>query len=184
MKLSTLTLLLLLIAGSGHTQQQKTTNKELTKFLIRQVILTGADSGTLVLMKLPSVTINQYNSENKLYYWDIVSKYHTGMSKEALDTMVDRSLWVDTSVEVPGFRIQFKGNLAGTYENGGFLAKKMANTKEQTFIISVSNPIFSPDGDSCVLFVVGYQLGAYTVEIFKDPIGKWGYKKVYGEWLE
>lgn len=184
MKLSTLTLALLLIVGSGHTQQQKGTNKELTQFLIRQVIVSGADSGNLVLMKLASANIKHDLPEEKVYYWDILSHYYNSIPKDTLQKMVDRAEWLDTSVKVPGFQIQFTGNIAGTAENAAALAKQMANTKKGTWIFSVSNPVYAPDGNSCVLFVVGYQFGAYTVEIFKYPVGKWGYKKVYGEWLE
>lgn len=110
--------------------------------------------------------------------------YYPGVSRKALQNMIDKAEWIDTSIHIQGFKLHFQKTVAGTRKNALRIAQSLANNGQQTLVFSISNPVYSKDGNSCLLFVIVYQHGAYTVEISKDLSGNWVYKTVLGDWLE
>ncbi len=149
-------------------------------YLIKNVLLANKDSGSVVLLPLDAKDIKHFLPGQQVKYWGIVGNYFPTIPKDALEQKVTDMPWINQSIFVKGFTIHYPNLKVGEVLNLGNLYKEYNYTP----IYRISHPIYSKDLTTCIIYVVGYQEGAFTVEIKKDVSQKWTSHIMTTDWLE
>jgi hypothetical protein len=170
----------LLLIGCSVSKPLKSKNTQLTEYLVNNVILKEKTSGNLVLIPLSANEIPKDNPTRELQYWDIIGKYYKGMSREEMKNIINHADWLDKPSNINYIHLYYPTQMPVTTDDYKLLDRRF----KSAYIFFVSNPLYSKDGNTCILFVQGYQQGAYTVEITKDESGKWAWSTISGEWIE
>lgn len=180
MKNFCLSILLLFSLFRLSGQDQAPANqKELVSYLVRNVLLPDRDSGGVVLIRHHTRDIKHYKPDVEVRYWSIIEKYFPGLHRDTLRKKVECASWIDKRIEVPPFRIYFPEVKPDSKQSFTDLYRKYHEP-----IFSVSNIVYSNDGTVCILYLAGFQAGAFTVEIRKNPAGKWASHQTTPDWFE
>lgn len=181
MKTRILTLALLLPFNSfwGQSLEQEFTDQGPVTYLLRKVLLSNKDSGALVLLPLCVENIKHFEPKQEVKYWSIMEKYFPGISRDSLQKMVAAGTWVNESIRLNGFTFFFpkvpdnaSPDLAALYKQYHYIP-----------IYAISRIVYSKDGNTCIVYINGYQEGPFTVEIKKDASGKWASHTSTTDWL-
>jgi len=167
------------LIGCSVSKPLKSQNTQLTEYLVNNVILDGKTSGNLVLFPLSANEIPKDNPTRELHYWEIIGKYYKGMSREEIKNVINQAAWLDKPSKANYIHLYYPKQMPVTPDD-----YKLLNRRFNAIIFFVSKPVYSKDGNTCILFVQGYQQGAFTVEITKDESGKWAWNTISGEWIE
>lgn len=159
--------------------QQNSSKKTAIGYLIKNLLLINRDTGAIVLLPISANDIKSYSLDIDSKYWEVLKKYYPDLPRDSLIKRVETSDWVDTSMKLSPFRLYFP---KVHDDKNHDLAKYSKQYNASVFFIS--NLIYSPDGMVCVVYIRGYQQGAFTVEIFKNSLGEWSYLSETTDFLE
>lgn len=159
--------------------QERPGIKDPITYLLKRVLLEDRDTGAIVLIPMETKKIKHYMPDEQVKFWGILGSYFPGASKDSLSKMVEGATWLDHSFSLKKFTIYFptvKDNETPDFE---FLFKKYRYVP----VFSISNPVYSKDRSTCIIYVRGYQEGPFTIEIKKDSNGNWISDVITTDWL-
>jgi hypothetical protein len=180
MKISLIILLSFLQVIHCNGQEQLPKEKDAIAYLIRTALLSNRDSGGIVLVPLATENIKNVEPQTESKYWPLLQSYFPNTLKDSLKKMVASSPWIDPNIKVPPYRIFFPP--IEEYTKYDLYELFIRYRYEPVF--SISNIIYAKNNTVCIVYVTGYQQGAFAVEIKKDKTGKWASHEVYTDILE
>lgn len=150
-------------------------------YLLKNVLLRNRGTGALVLLPLDvKKIIIHLDPDREASYWLILQKYFPESPKDTLKERISLAPWLDPSLSLKGFKFFFPVTKGSEIKDRWIFYQK---TYHYTAIYSISNPFFSKDGNTCIIYVNGLQQGAFTVEIKKDVQGKWTSHTMTVDWI-
>lgn len=159
--------------------QEQLSIKDPVVYLLKNVLLENKDTGALVIIPLDTKNIKYFEPNQQVKFWGILEKYFPCASKDALTKMVASAQWLDRSLSLKRFTIYFPDTKEGETPDLAVLYKNYHYVP----VFSISNPVYSKDRTTCIIYVKGYQEGPYTVEIKKDADGNWTSHTMITDWL-
>lgn len=165
----------------GQNSQPRS-DEEVLKYLAKQVLALGQDRDSTIFISLCTDEIKyKYAGDLEVSYWKILKKYYPDATKESLRKMVSEAPEIDgrnikgsPTLIFPDSPLNKPSNL--------LLLQKVVHYKP---IYSISNLIYSKDGNTCIIYVkVNRNGGEFSIEIFKNPYGKWASHTTTTDWLE
>ncbi len=142
--------------------------------VIGQMINTGYEN----IVAIPNYASRFPNSYHKDYF-TIAEKYYPKITRDSLIKIIDQGKVIDQDPKIEGYNIKVledKGDKYDVYKN--------SHTIPYTYHVFISPTLFSPDGNTCILFAYIPEENGFTVEISKNAAGKWGSDKVTIHWIE
>jgi hypothetical protein len=166
---------LLVLQSNLEAQQNKHEFDTLAlKYLLKEVISLGKDPGRMVVLPLPTEKIRDSNfSHKELPFWTILKKYFPDSTRPALRRMIENSS------SIGGHRIYdftttiFPDIVKGNPINMDSIRAQYAFAP----VFQVSNFIYSADRHWCIVLVGDYEMGSFTVEMYRNTSGNWAYSK-------
>jgi hypothetical protein len=174
-------LLLIIVAFfcSNVCQDEKNNIDDPLIYLVKDVLLMNRDSGSVVLIPLKTEAIKHFLIDKEVKFWGILKNYFPNCSKKNLEAMVSNSQWLNKSISLKQYKVFFPTRDEFNDTNQRALSKKYSYAQ----VYSVSNVVYSPDRQVCLMYITGYDEGAFTVELKKDIHGKWASHIITTDWI-
>ena len=143
------------------------------KVVIGKMINTGFES----IVAIPNYASppNSYHKD----YFTIAEKYYPKITRDSLIKIIDQGKVIDQDPKIEGYNIKVLKDIGDKYD-----VYKNSHTIPYTYHVFISPTLFSPDGNTCILFAYIPEENGFTVEISKNAAGKWGSDKVTVHWIE
>lgn len=178
-KVHLLAIFFLLFSLNDICGQQSSGRKNAIGYLIKNLLLINRDTGAIVILPLSVNNVKSYSPDIDSKYWGVLKKYYPDLPRDSLIKKVETSDWVDTSMKLSPFRLYFP-----QVHNHERLDVAKYSKQYNASVFFISNLIYSTDGMVCVVYIRGYQQGAFTVEVFKNSSGEWSYLSETTDFLE
>ncbi len=172
--------LILLISCSISRSQENIDNKP-EAYLIRKVLLQFHPKGSIVLIPIDTKDIKMVtaDTERERQFWHILGKYYPEISKDSLTKMVASAPWLDKNVRLKKFKIHFPKLSTKEAEDYRVITKRFHYAP----VYYASNPVYSKDKHTFIVYIYSPESGAMTIEIKKNAQGIWSTYNMVSEYL-
>lgn len=162
--------MLFISCASSRVQVNSDNNPE--AHLIRKALLFSPTKGSIVLIPIDTKDIKMVtpNSERERQFWYILGKNFPEIAKDSLSKMVASAPWLNKNIRLKNFRIHFpKPSTTTLEENYRAISKRFHYAP----VYYVSNPIYSKDKNTFIVYAYSPESGATTIVLKKNNKGIW-----------
>ncbi|MBU3743975.1 MAG: hypothetical protein FGM61_05410 [Sediminibacterium sp.] len=163
---------------SGELKAQDVEEDSVFVYFFKSVVI-----GKMINVKSKNiVAIPYYASPPNIYfedYFKIAEKYYPRITRDSLIKIIDQGKVIDQDPLIEGYTINVLNDYGGKYD-----VYKNSNSNPYKPHIFISPILFSPNGNSCILFAYIPEENGFTVEMIKNSAGKWASHKVTIHWIE
>lgn len=151
---------------------QQTPDNNPEAYFIRKVLLRFQTKGSIVLIPMETKEIKMVtaDTERERQFWHILGKYFPETAKDSLPKLVASAPWLNKKIRLKDFTIHFP-KLSSTNESEEY----RAITKKFHYapVYYVSNPVYSKDKNTFIIYFYSPESGATTVLLKKNGKGIW-----------
>lgn len=181
MKTRYILLALLLMWCRLPAQQMQQQNKSVLQYLVQKVLLPDREKGKLIVVPLRTEDIKHHIPGQEVQYWRILQKYFPDATRDSLQKIVIDAPWIGKVRKIKRIKLVFPE--LPTDQPQEISVAAIVKKYHYPPVCAVSNIVYSPDGNTCILHVSGYDYGTFTLEIKKDASGKWASHIMSTDWL-
>lgn len=170
-------LFLTLTTQSQSTQKQTKQDLASLDYILRKVVLNNRptdNTETILLFPLSLATIKKLEDplNHKFQYWSILQQYFPGQSIDSLEQMITRAPWIPQDWQPYKLRLIFPVYPEEKTANYNYIYE-LRRKYENSSVCWITNPVYSPDGKTCIVHLHPYQNGFFTAVLHKNAAGLW-----------
>ena len=173
-------LVFIISCASSRVHENPDTNPE--AYFIRKVLLRLQTKGSIVLIPMDTKDIKMVtaDTERERQFWHILGKYFPETAKDSLPKIVASAPWLNKNIRLKDFTIHFpKLSSATESEHYRAITKKFHYVP----VYYVSNPVYSKDKSTFIVYIYSPEEGAMTIVIKKNAKGIWYTDTAISEYL-
>lgn len=166
--------------ASSRVHENPDNNPE--AYFIRKVLLRFQTKGSIVLIPMDTKDIKMVtaDTERERQFWHILGKTFPETAKDSLHKIVANAPWLNKNIRLKDFTIHFP-KLSSNNESEEY----RAITKKFHYVpvYYVSNPVYSKDKNTFIVYIYSPESGAMTIVIKKNAKGVWYTDTAISEYL-
>jgi hypothetical protein len=159
---------------SGELKAQNVLDDSVFVYFLKNVVI-----GNMIIDEHKSLVVIPFFGKLQNLpsdYFIIAEKYYPGTTRDSLIKKINKGLIFNQNLKIEGYNIYIPEE-SEYYKFEHAISIFNSPTRP---IIRISPTLFSPDGNTCILFAYIVDSSGFTVEITKNSDGKWGsHKKTY-----
>jgi hypothetical protein len=159
---------------SGEINAQNAVDDSVFVYFLKNVVIghmINDKSKSLVVIPLQNFSPN---------YLTIPGEYYPGATRDSLIKKIAQGSIFNQNIKIEGYTIY----IPDQSEYYKFTSTMSIYNFPTRPIIRISPTLFSPDGNTCILFAYIVDEIGFSVEITKNSDGKWSSHKVTNHWLQ
>ncbi|MDP3394388.1 hypothetical protein [Sediminibacterium sp.] len=155
----------------ANVRSQENMDNKPEAYLIRKVLLQFHTKGSIVLIPIDTkdIKMDTPDTERERQFWHILGKYFPETAKDSLTKIVASAPWLDKNIRIKKFKIHFPKLSTKESEDYRAITKRFHYAP----VYYVSNPVYSKDKNTFIVYIYSPESGATTIVIKKNAKGVW-----------